>query len=488
MRVAAAATLCLVLLACRPSPLRLVLESPTLTPASFAGMSAKAAALCDEASSAAPAVTDHLQPGLLPAGSLAEFGRGDAYGSPGEWKLLQGQDLQLLRAASPEDVRALLCVDQVSVTVGQYGIAPGDTSGPRAIRRDYEARLVSWPDGRVLARMSAGGSAPPSVIAGSAAGWREVGGAGNPPLASAAAGYISGSDRSFEIGRWAVTALADPSILMLGDKVNEIAFSPDGRLLAAASGRDSALWDIASGRELHRWPEPAAHVAFDANAAILMTSGVLRDLATGSEISRLPEDGTFSKDGRLLATGSSTGLCCSSTVTFRNPANGAVRRSLERNQGAPRAFAPDSRRLACAAWDGITVIDAENGEWLHRVRGYQNEPGVAWSPDGAALAVSGLPVDGTRGLRLWRTADWTEEFELVGAGREVAFFPDGRHLALGAGEGTVVWDLTARKTVRALLGQGPPTAIAVSPDGKTVATGDVYGLIKLWDVAATAGR
>lgn len=488
MRAAAPATLCLALFACGPSPPRLVLESPTLRPASFAGMSAKAADLCEQASSAAPAVTDHLQPGLLAAGSLAMFGRGDVYGSPGEWKPLQGQNLQLLRAASPEDVRALLCIDQLSVTVGQYGIAPGDTSGPLAIRRDYEARLVSWPDGRVLARMSAGGDEPPSVIAGSAGAWREVGGGSNAPLASGAAERLSGSDRSFEISQWAVAALADPSILMLGDTVNEIAFSPDGGLLAAASGRDAALWDVTTGRELHRWPERAAHVAFDAKAAILMTGGVLRDIATGSEISRLPESGTFSQDGRLLATGSSTGLCCSSAVTFRNPANGAVLRSLERNQGAPRAFAPDGRRLACAAWDGITVIDADSGEWRHRVTGYRHEPGVAWSPDGAALVVSGQPADGPRGLRLWRTADWTQEFELVGAGRQVAFFPDGRRLALGADEGTVVWDLAARKTVRALLGQGAPTAIAVSPDGKTVATGDLYGLIKLWDVTATAGR
>lgn len=67
----------------------------------------------------------------------------------------------------------------------------------------------------------------------------------------------------------------------------------------------------------------------------------------------------------------------------------------------------------------------------------------------------------------------------------VAFSPDGRHLASGAGDATVrFWDLGTETPIRGV----PETrhsswvlALAWSPDGSLVASGDMKGQVQLWD-------
>ena len=73
----------------------------------------------------------------------------------------------------------------------------------------------------------------------------------------------------------------------------------------------------------------------------------------------------------------------------------------------------------------------------------------------------------------------------------VAFSPDGRTLASGLGNGTVIlWDVTdpAHATRTATLtGQtGNLTAVAFSPDGHLLASASPGGTVFLWDVADPA--
>ena len=100
-------------------------------------------------------------------------------------------------------------------------------------------------------------------------------------------------------------------------------------------------------------------------------------------------------------------------------------------------------------------------------------------------------------MTLWDVATGRElPNNLVGhtAGiQSVAFSPDGRALASGSRDGTViVWDVAdpAHPSLRHRLegNAGAVWAVAYSPDGKTIASGNDDGTVKLWDPATGRER
>jgi WD40 repeat protein len=212
----------------------------------------------------------------------------------------------------------------------------------------------------------------------------------------------------------------------------------------------------------------------------------------------------FSPDGRRIATGTGGNFVSGKkgpTVVLWDRKAGQPLRPLPATSNVvwSLAFSPDGSRLAVGgSWphSEVEVRDVKTGEVLWA----KDEPGqvagmsVAFSPDGKMLAVGfgRYSQDKIFQVRLCEVATGRETFTFPGPRggvNDLAFHPDGRHMAV-AGSGIVeVWDVEGRRKVRELRGHSKWVyGLAYSPDGRWLATGGWDRTIKLRDAATGEER
>jgi WD40 repeat protein len=186
----------------------------------------------------------------------------------------------------------------------------------------------------------------------------------------------------------------------------------------------------------------------------------------------------LSPDGHLLAAVEQ------GTLTVRKADNGELVREYP-HVAAPICFSPDSRSLAGTTEAGLRIWSTV--DWTSRLVGeplvielYQSRT-LAFTSDSSRLIF--CPTQWESILMVWNITDNTMEGELTGVDRPCSISTHGSIVAAGGWEGDVcVWDLTRRKVIKKIKTRNNQVlGVALSPDGKTLATGGHDQVIRLWD-------
>jgi Tol biopolymer transport system component/predicted Ser/Thr protein kinase len=149
------------------------------------------------------------------------------------------------------------------------------------------------------------------------------------------------------------------------------------------------------------------------------------------------------------------------------------------------AFSPDGATLAVGGEGrALALWDVRGRRWLQTLSGpMYNVFATAFSPDGAILATGGYDGD----VQLWDTARRTRIATLSGGANSVstiAFSPDGKTLASASDDAVRLWSVPRRALTRTLPTRRESVFItAFSPTGRTLATAGTQAL-RLWDAAS----
>ncbi len=294
------------------------------------------------------------------------------------------------------------------------------------------------------------------------------------------------------------------------DHINCVAFSPDGKYVAAGGGahfKDYAidLWNSVTGRLAHRFVGHHDRVW---------------DLA-------------FTPDGTTLISGGADGVrywdVCKGTMIRWTRTTGIV---------LALAISPDRRICAVGTSEGAIHLWSQNGQLLiGSIKSPAEVEALKFSPDDRWLVSTGWDLKSRETVRFWDVATRKKLWELRGQELEtfwrdtVAFSSNGLLFAQGTDQGQIqIWNTRQRQMVRAISGtdkgrrarvlgfaakdallfsQGHGGEIciwdvksgklkekfnalftwqvALSPDARTIAYGN-GATVKLWDIVAREHR
>ncbi|KAF8595295.1 WD40 repeat-like protein, partial [Ceratobasidium sp. AG-I] len=259
------------------------------------------------------------------------------------------------------------------------------------------------------------------------------------------------------------TTSACPTLIINHTAVTSVMFSPNGRRIISGSHETVKICDL----DIHPIEPPlqaghsdwVAQVVFSPDDQHVFsvcddnTVGIwdIHDAKTGAELLAPITTGqeficsvAFSPCGRFIASGCGNASSNSCTACLWSLETGAaVGTPIEcgDNTSVMVTFSPNGRLVAAGLCNSIQVHEVETGILVHRIS----------DPNAAII--------------------------------DLAFSPNGRHIALGSWDRTIhIWDLgLATPTSEILVGHSSRVAsVAFSHDGSRIASGSADCTVRIW--------
>jgi WD40 repeat protein len=226
--------------------------------------------------------------------------------------------------------------------------------------------------------------------------------------------------------------------------VNSLAFSPNGKYLAATYDNGAGIfWDISTANNWNEWS--------DASRDVFLSNGQV----------------SFSPDSNILATGGTL-------LEFPS------KRVIQKLQGTA-AFNPINQTLALFDRNSISLWNSDGKQWvLSHKQTSQSVVNIAFSPDGNLFGEA-LGLGGDEVVNVWRVSDHTLLYSFppiehyhpahfnISAYAFFAFSPDNQFIVTGTKDFSYkmrIWNLKTGKLVKDL--DVFANCIAFSQDTKVI--------------------
>jgi WD40 repeat protein len=248
--------------------------------------------------------------------------------------------------------------------------------------------------------------------------------------------------------------------------ISSLAFSPSADLVSAASDGLAIVWNLKPEWKLERTigsPDGKSPLTDRVNAL------------------------AFSRDGKLLATGSGE-PSRGGEIKLWNPADGALVRDLPNVHSDAvlgLEFSPDDKFLASGAADKMArVVDMATGKVARSFEGHTHHVlSVAWSLDGRTVVTAG--ADNI--VKVWDFTNGERKKNIEGYDKEVTavrFAGATGNLVTSSGDNKVRLVALDGREIRIF----PDVAdfmesAAVSADGNVVVAGGQDGILRVWNAA-----